>query len=150
MGVRTQDDDIRLTHACVHSYIKSFIKYKFSSDKARATAMFITGKRVFGMVNGRVRSNRLFWLYAATFSKESIMEISNLWMTVQERQNHVGAVRPVSSDTMSDMFDVVAAKGLPTDEHYVTPDFSLYDDINGLYDDEAPLFDEDMSDLYDL
>jgi hypothetical protein len=136
MGVRDIfDTQLRsFAYTCIHAYVKGYIISTFSDEAARCSAMFETGRIVFGMNNGRAKSSRLFWQYFSTFSKENMAKISNLWMASQSRinVNQVMDDNPLSDDMMADLFDHA---------HHVT-----YDDVANCspVDLDCFVFDEGM------
>jgi hypothetical protein len=157
MGVRDINDmNLRsFAYACIHAYIKAYIVHLFPNEHARTSALFQTGKKLFGLYNGKVRSNRLFWLYLSTFNKDMIMLLSNLWMDAQERKLKLSTStiqRPVNADdlatvinnginqqetisSITDPDDIIAAFSSSYFNDLSDEDIYELDDFDGDFDD---------------
>ena len=145
MGVRNiQDVRMRtFAYACIHTYIKAYIKHYFVDTNARTTAMFEVGSRVFGIDNGRLKSNRLFWLFASTFTKDEVMVISKLWCDVQPSLKHVAADKAYSDVLMNDALD----HGYSIEDAIDVDVFSPVDIYDNAGDDEFGYDEDDYEDF---
>jgi hypothetical protein len=152
MGVRNIQD-VRLrtfAYACIHAYIKAYIKHHFTDVNARTTAMFDIGSRVFGIDNGRLKSNRLFWLFASTFTKDEVMSISKMWCDVQVDTKHVIASRAYDENLMGEALNMAYYADDVIDHEVFSPVDLYQDDVDFEDDsfDSSDLSQDDLNEFY--